>query len=274
MRSNRGFSLIEVVVIIAVLTALAALVVPTLAAMVQGDNERVTREQAERIWLAIYGDPSDGEFGYLGDMGRLPATLTELVEQGTTQTAWHTADSGVDHVGKIGTGWRGPYLRDFFSTSDLLRDAWGNSFAFTNGQITSYGPDGQESAGDNIVYPVHQPATTGTVYFSVLANRIPDPLGATAKLYSVTNGEQVGGTIQKHLTTSTNFDGFIFESVTHGLHVVRVQHTAQVSSTSQCVTVTRYVPVAVYAGQQAVRDLRMTTDADVKVTDNPCTIPD
>jgi hypothetical protein len=30
----------------------------------------------------------------------------------------------------------------------------------------------------------------------------------------------------------------------------------------------------VYAGQQVVRDIRMVTNADVKVTDNPCTIPD
>src|SRR5687767_1221460 len=239
----------EVVVIIAVLTAFTAMVVPRLAALAESDNARATRAQAEQIFNAIYGDPAEGEFGYLGDMGRVPATLTELVEQGS-QTAWHTADGGTDHFGKIGTGWRGPYLRDFFSTSDLLRDAWGTAFSFSNGQITSGGPDGQVSTtGDNIVYPVHQPATTGTVHFSVLANRIPDPLGSTAKLYSVTNGEQTASATQKHLTTSTNFDGFVFETVTHGLHIVRVQHTADGGTVGSCTTVTRYVPVAVYAGQ-------------------------
>jgi len=263
----------EVVVIIAVLTAFTALIVPRLAALAESDNARATRAQAEQIFNAIYGDPSDGDFGYLGDMGRLPTTLTELVEQGS-QTAWHTADGGTDHFGKIGTGWRGPYLRDFFSTSDLLRDAWGNSFTFSNGQITSGGPDGQVSTtADNIVYPVHQPAATGTVFFSVLANRIPDPLGATAKLYSTTNGEQTASVIQKHLPTNTDFDGFIFENIAHGLHIVRAQHTAATGA-GACVTVTRYVPVAVYAGQQVVRDLRVETAADVKVTENPCTIPD
>jgi len=269
---SHGFTLVEVVVLLAVVTALTALLMPTLAAMVASDNERATRERAEAIYTAIYGDPARGEFGYLGDMGRLPATLTELVERGT-QPAWHTADGGVDHVGKVGTGWRGPYLRDFFSTSDLLTDAWAQPFSFSNGQITSGGPDGQTSTtGDNIVFPVHAAPATGTMFVSVLANRIPDAYGATAKLYTTANGEQTASATNKNTGQST-FDGFWFENVTQGLHVLKVAHTGA-DSNNNCLTVTRFVTVAVYAGQQAVRDVRMLTNADVKVTDNPCTIPD
>jgi len=273
LRSHRGISLLEVVVTIAVLTAATAFVMPTLAGMTEVDNERSTRQQAERIWDAIYGDPADGEFGYLGDMGRLPTTLTELVEQGS-QIAFHTADGGTEHIGAIGTGWRGPYLRDFFSTSDLLTDAWGRPFTFSNGQVTSGGPDGQTSTtGDNIVFPVHAPPTTGTVFVSVLVNRIPDALGSTAKLYSPVNGEQVGGTTTKHLQGDSTFDGFWLENITHGVHILRVANTSATQQNA-CITVTRYVPVSVYAGQQVIREIRMTSDADVKVTDNACTIPD
>lgn len=276
MRSCRGLSLLEVVVVIAVIISFVAFLAPTVAGMVAGNDARETEEQVERVWRAIYGNPAKGEFGFLGDMGRLPTTLTELVEQGT-QLAWHTSDSGVEHVGRIGTGWRGPYLKDFFGTTDLLSDAWGRPLTFSSGQVTSSGPDGQLStAADNIVFPASAPATTGTVFVSVLANRIPDPLGATAKLYTTVNGEQVAGTTKKNLPADNTFDGFFFESVPPGINVVKVTHTAENTSTNPttCVTVTRIVPVSVHAGSQVVRDIRMVTPADVKVTDNPCTIPD
>jgi type II secretory pathway pseudopilin PulG len=276
----RGLSLLEVVVVMGVIASFVAFLGPTVAGMVAGDNERKTQQQVEQVWRAIYGEPANGNFGYLGDMGRLPTTLTELVEQGQgqgTQLAWHTSDAGVEHVGRVGTGWRGPYLKDFFGTTDLLSDAWGRPLTFSNGQITSSGPDGQLSTtGDNIVFPAHAPPTSGTVFVSVLANRIPDPLGATATLYTTVNGEQVAGTTKKNLASDSTFDGFFFESVPPGILAMKVAQTAAIADTNpvQCVTVSRIVPITVHAGAQVVRDIRMITSADVKVTDNPCTIPD
>lgn len=272
IRPRRGFTLPGVVVVLAVL-ATTALIVPPLAGLIQTDRERVTQQQVERVWRAIYGDPAKGEFGYLGDMGRLPTALSELVDQGS-QLAFHTSDGGTEHVGRLGTGWRGSYLRDFFGTTDLLSDAWGRALTFSNGQVISGGPDGNvATTGDNIVFPVHAPATTGTLFISVLANRIPDALGATVKLYSPVNGVQTASVTKKHLPDDATFDGFFFENVTHGLHALKVAHTG-LTGTNQCVTVSRIVPVAVHAGQQVVREVRMLTSADVKVMDNPCTIPD
>src|SRR5688572_11036053 len=260
----------------AVLAAVISFGMPTLTAMVESNNSLETQQQAEDIWRAIYGDPSEGEFGYLGDMGRLPTSLTELLDRTTTnQLAFHTHDSGIEHVGRIGTGWRGPYLSSVFSSSDLLTDAWGRSFTFSNAQVTSGGPDGDLSTtGDNIVFPVHQPATTGTLFVTVLANRIPNALGSTTKLYSPVNGELTATTTKKHLPADATFDGFYYENLTPGLHVLRVAHTGRIGDHGACVTITRYVPVAVHAGRQVIREIRMISAADVKINDNDCTIPD
>ena len=275
-RAHAGFSLLEVIVVMAVLAAIISFGMPTLTAMVESNNALETQQQAEEIWRAIYGDPSKGEFGYLGDMGRLPTSLTELVDRAATnQLAFHTHDGATEHLGRIGTGWRGPYLSGLFSNSDLLTDAWGRPFTFSNAQVTSGGPDGDSATtGDNIVFPVHQPSTTGTMFVTVLANRIPNPLGATTKLYSTVNGELTATTTKKHLPADATFDGFFYENLTPGLHVLRAAHTGRIGDNGACVTITRYVPVAVHAGRQVIREIRMINAADVKITDNDCTIPD
>jgi type II secretory pathway pseudopilin PulG len=271
-RSHRGFSLLEMVVLLAVVTSFVAFLAPSVAGLVAADSQRSTEQQVEQVWRAISGDPSEGDFGYLGDMGLLPATLSNLAER-DSQTAWHTSDGAVEHVGRIGTGWRGPYLRDFFSTADLLSDAWGRPLTFANGQVTSAGPDGNAATpADNIVFPLIAPPTTGTVFISILVNRIPNPLGATATLYTNVNGEQVASVTKKNLPTDSTFDGFFFDNVPPGIAALRVQHTAP-NGSNVCITVTRFVPISVHAGAQVVRDIRMLSSVDVKITENTCTIP-
>lgn len=207
----------------------------------------------------------------------------------------------------------GPYAKQLVFSDDHLKDGWGQPFQYTcpestrteagvsltvrTGQIVSAGPDSvlgtaddirsdafhdrghlfltiTQGGADNIVFPFHPPASTGTVFVSVIANRIPDPLGATAKLYSPVNGEQAVTSTQKNLPTSTTFDGFVFGNVVQGQHVLVVAHTGAIGDTTTCVTVTRTVPITVHGGQQVVKEVRLLTTADVKVTENPCTIPD
>ncbi|MFQ5827572.1 MAG: prepilin-type N-terminal cleavage/methylation domain-containing protein [Candidatus Methylomirabilia bacterium] len=271
---SQGFTLIEVVIVLAVLAAVIGLMAPNLFGLVEADRERETQEKAEEIFRAIFGNPAQGEFGYLGDMGRLPTSLSELVEQGN-QLAFHTADGGIEHVGKLGTGWRGPYLKSFFSTADLFLDSWGRPFDFQNGQIISLGPDGVSGTTDDIVFPLHAPPTTGRLFVSVLGNQIPGPLGATAKLYSPLDGEQAVTPTRKHLPGGLRFDGFVFENVTHGLHALVVAHTGQGGGGGgPCSTVARTVIVPVHAGQSVLKEVRMLTGAVVSVTANPCAIPD
>lgn len=272
---GRGYTLIEIVVVLAILAVLVAFLAPMAFESVQSSKIDATRSDVQKVFQAIVGEPDKGNFGYLGDMGRLPASVTasecgslgkklgdELVTQGS-QTAFHTDDSGTPHVGNVGTGWRGPYLTGPFSTGDLLKDSWGQPYCYTEtgsgaGQIVSKGPDGTFGTGDDIKFPVDVPSfndlTKGTLVVTVIVNDIPQAAGITVQVYSASNGEQ-----SLLATKTTDADGrvpFRFD-VPHGISAVKVTHT------SGATTVTRTITVAVAAATQVSRQIIMKTSASV-----------
>lgn len=257
----RGFTILEIVVVLAVMAALAAFLAPSAFQAIQASRESATSDHLRRVFLAIVGDPTRGSYGYLGDMGRLPATLDELVTQGG-QLAYHTADGGTEHKGGVGTGWRGPYLAGGEAASDLFDDPWGLPLSYTNlgntaGQVVSGGPDGRIStAGDNITYPVQVPIlTTGTIIVTVVVNEIPQPGGLTVRVYSTSNGEQGAAVVQ---ATTTPSDGKPFRfTVPHGTSAIETVHTAG------AITVTRTTTVDVAAGSQISRTIIMKTSGTV-----------
>lgn len=276
---KRGVTLLEAIVTLGILSILIATLTPVALNLLNTDRGRTTEKKAEKVFRAIYGDGvrGSGDFGYLGDMGRLPTTLTELLSQGS-QTAFHTADGATDHLGKVGTGWRGPYLKGL-SQDELLKDAWGESFSYTDtgadaGKIISGGPDGNTgTTADNLLFPANAPGTTGNLFVSLLINRIPEPVGSVVRLYTVSNGEQV--LFGRKTTSDAGFDGFFFQNVPQGLHAIRAGHIGLNSSTNLCVTITREVTVQVSANLQTVKEIRMLTSADVKVIGTECLpIPD
>lgn len=260
---TRGFTLIEMLVVLAVLAIMAAMLAPAAFESIESARESDTSDQMRRIHLAIVGDPSKGNFGYLGDMGRMPATLDELVTQGVSQPTWHTIDGVTEHKGSVGTGWRGPYITGADVTADLFRDAWGLPLSYTSsggtaGQMISGGPDGQlATAGDNITYPVQVPVrTAGSVIVTAIVNEIPQPAGLTVKVYSTIDGEQSATPTTLSTTTPSAGKPFRFD-VPHGTSVIEVSHTAGTT------TVTRTTTIDVPAGTQATRTIVMKTSATV-----------
>ena len=257
----RGFTLIEVVIVLGIIAILAAFLAPTAFEGIRSSQETATKKQVERIFLAIVGEPSKGNFGYLGDMGRLPATLDELVTQGG-QVAFHTSDGGTAHKGSVGTGWRGPYVTGTDATADLFKDAWGLAFSYTNaggtaGQISSGGLDGQIATADDITYPVQLPVqTTGTIVVTVVVNDISQPINVTVSVYSTANGEQGAAVVQT--TPNPSVDGKPFRfTVPHGTSAIVSVHV------SGATTVTRTTTVDIAAGTQLSRTVLMKTSATV-----------
>lgn len=282
-RTESGFTLLEAVVVMALMAAAVAFIAPTLVGMTRRNNESAVQQQEKTITAAIFGDPVNGRFGFVGDVGRLPANLNELLSRGSLP-AFHTADGGTPHIGNIGYGWNGPYLTGVFSNTDLVTDPWGQSFTYANtgataGQVRSNGADGSTSTADDVTYPLYAPKTTGTVFISIIANGVANPFGTSAKVYYPSNGEQAVTATQKFDPNSPNesFDGFAFADVAPGVRIAVASHTDNGGSCGGggCCTVTRTVPINVIAGRTNVVEIQLKTGAQVKVIGNyTCTIPD
>jgi hypothetical protein len=144
-----GFTIIDFLMIVLMLTILAVIVpVVSLPAIQEGRVEK-TKARLLAIRKGIIGDPAQTvrgtrtEFGFLGDMGRLPADISELLQQ-----PFGSGSYAQDQNVRFAYGWNGPYLDTSDSELDWTKDAWGNLFNYVAGTtntstvITSWGADG------------------------------------------------------------------------------------------------------------------------------------
>lgn len=129
---RRGFTLMELLVVLLIIGVLSTVALRTIDATRDRSLFDQTAREMRQIVQAITGNPDllyDGrrvDFGFYGDVGRLPTDLRELVTNLNNEPRW-----------------RGPYLRrDLVGDSlGFLRDAWGNLYTWnpTTGTISSLG---------------------------------------------------------------------------------------------------------------------------------------
>ena len=149
MRGRRGFTLLEVVIAIAVISILASVAVPYAAQIINQSREGSARKEMEELYGAIMGNPSVSTPGFVGDMGRLPANLTQLNVQAGQP-------GGTNGTLGVRFGWFGPYINTGFDANGYLNDPWGTPYAYGNpgaGQIRSAGKDRTIGTADDIIYP-------------------------------------------------------------------------------------------------------------------------
>ncbi|EDN69463.1 General secretion pathway protein G [Beggiatoa sp. PS] len=120
-RKQQGFTLMELLIVMAILGMLAAVVVPGLYKQLFGAQRDAAATQIANM------DSIIGQ--YLLDMRKYPSNLEELVENRSNSKAWN-----------------GPYLKP-----SQLKDPWGNVFQYRrpgrNGRdydLYSYASDGTE----------------------------------------------------------------------------------------------------------------------------------
>jgi len=129
-RNERGFTMIELMVVLVILVLLVTMIVPNIVG--KSDDAKVTKARVDIAAMEAFLD----QF-YL-DMGRYPAQ-----EEGL-QVLYREPDSDAE-------SWKGPY-----SKKPIPNDPWGNPYIYqipgTHSsqpyEISSLGRDGQEGGED------------------------------------------------------------------------------------------------------------------------------
>ena len=135
---TQGFTLVEIMIVLAILVLLLAMVGPRLLKTQEKADQKITLTQIKNMKQAL-------------DLYKVDNRSYPSTQEGLQSLLDRPADEN------RGRNWDGPYL----SESNLPVDPWGNSFRYeyppTKGKsrdlpnIWSSGPDGQDDTEDDIV---------------------------------------------------------------------------------------------------------------------------
>lgn len=123
-KNTRGFTLVELLLVLVILALIGGLVLPNIIGKAEGAKVKAAGSQISRLAMAV-------ESFYL-DTGATPDSLDELINE----------SGGVD-------GWNGPYVKP-----SSLKDPWGREYVYNypgehgDFDLYSLGADGQPGGED------------------------------------------------------------------------------------------------------------------------------
>jgi prepilin-type N-terminal cleavage/methylation domain-containing protein len=154
MRGRRGFTLVEIVVVIAVVSILASIAAPYAVKLIDQAREEATKQRLQDVYKGIMGDPLLGTTGFLSDMGRIPSGANPL-QQLNTQGG--QAGPAANPLLGVKIGWHGPYVFSGYDAGAYVNDSFGTAIALNVAggrfQLRSAGRDRAMNSADDLVYP-------------------------------------------------------------------------------------------------------------------------
>ena len=117
--SDSGFTLVELVIVIAVLGIMSAVAIPVVGTFIATSKETATKDELRVLARAIAGSDEFTDRGFEGDVGFPPSSLSDLITKPDSISAW---DAFAD------IGWNGPYLDG--TGGEYLRDAWDSNYVY------------------------------------------------------------------------------------------------------------------------------------------------
>jgi len=134
IKSQSGFTLIEIMIVVIILAILAAAVIPRLTGRTQQAKESRAKADIQTLSLALDL--------YAIDNGFFPSSAQGLDALRSKPSSAPTP-----------TSWRGPYVK-----KASPKDPWGNPYKYTSPgmhnaedyDLITFGPDGVQGGGDDI----------------------------------------------------------------------------------------------------------------------------
>lgn len=158
-----GFTLVEAVIVIAIMAILASAAVPLLIRALSQQRETQTRGLVKAAYEALVGARDRAVPNLATDVGFVPpAALADLrfltirtpaaaYLNGAIPPQYPTAATGFNW------GWNGPYwstpIQSQAGTNGLPADGWGRPLRWQANQVQSAGADGVFGTTDDVVYP-------------------------------------------------------------------------------------------------------------------------
>ncbi len=248
-----GFTMMEMIIVLSIIGILASLGLKAFDNVILNVKFESTIHEMEELKMAIVGDPQAiqndvrASFGYFGDMGSLPSSLTELITKGGQAALQVNTTLDMVH------GWNGPYLRSTFTqdSNGNLTDGFGNAYVYSTTKtlsadgdsvyatITSNGDDGSpggEGTAADINVEIFKSDLYGSVYGNIYDVNDFGMDNATVTIYFADGS----GGLTNNSTVTSNDGFYFFPRIPFGLNSVRIAplggiethaHRAVVSST-------------------------------------------